>query len=333
MRLPQRFLPITWLIAVSLLVAGDTASPNDILSEARDTVAIMTFNIFHDSADPGRGIAPWSERRGAVVETIRSRAPDIVGLQEAKVWQVAWLLEQMPEYAAVARGPFADAGIVEAETVAILFLSERFALRESGHFWYSESPDAPGSYGTAAFGGAAAPRMATWVRLEARETPQAEGFYVFNTHFISSGQADDPGLARFKSAELLVERIAARANGDTPFIVTGDLNTGPGSWPLRYLLGDRCESGEPCTASDPEPRMMDAWESRHPGVSGPGTRCDAVTGAEGQRIDHVLVWDPPMQAGTPALILSAEIVGWDSGCPSDHRPVAARIVLPGPQGS
>jgi endonuclease/exonuclease/phosphatase family metal-dependent hydrolase len=334
MTLPKRLSHISWLTAVSLLIACDTASPNDVvLSQARDTVAIMTFNIFHDSADPGRGIAPWPERRGAVVEMIRSRAPDVVGLQEAKLWQVAWLLEQMPEYAAVARGPYADAGVVDAETVAVLFLSERFALRESGHFWYSESPDAPGSYGSSAFGGAAAPRMATWVRLEGRETAQDEGFYVFNTHFISSGQADDPGLARFRSAELLVERIADRAHGNAPFFVTGDLNTGPGSWPLRYLLGDRCESGEPCAAPGPEPRMIDAWESEHPGDPGSGTRCDAVTGADGQRVDHVLVWDPALQPGRRPVILSADIVAWGDGCPSDHRPVAARIVLPGPQES
>jgi endonuclease/exonuclease/phosphatase family metal-dependent hydrolase len=317
------------LTSISLLVACDRALPNDVIrSEPGDTITVMTYNIFHDSGDPGRGIEPWSERRGAVVETLRTLTPDVVGLQEAKVWQVAWLLDQMPEYAAVARGPYADAGLVDAETVAVLFLSDRFVLHESGHFWYSESPDAPGSYGSAAFGGAASPRMATWVRLAARETPQEKGFYVFNTHFISSARAEDPGLARFKSAELLVERIADRAHRDAPFLVTGDLNTGPGSWPLRYLIGGRCESGEPCPEPDAEPRMIDVWESQHPGDTESGTRCDAVTGAEGQRVDHVLVWDPPVRASGRPVILSADIVVRDDGCPSDHRPVVARVVLP-----
>lgn len=318
-------------ISISLLIGCGTSSPSDVaLPDARDTVTVMTYNIFHDGGNPGAGILPWSERRDAVVETIRSRSPDVVGLQEAKVWQVTWLLDEMPEYSAVSRGPYADAGLVDAETVAVLFLRDRFTLRESGHFWYSESPDDPGSYGSAAFGGTDFPRTATWVRLADRDTPQVPGFYVFNTHFVADGQADDSGLARFKSAQLLAGRIADRAQRDAPFLVTGDLNTGPGSWPLRYLLGSRCESGEPCPEPEPDLRMIDTWGSRHPGDTESGTRCNAETGAEGLRVDHVLVWDPPPQAESPPDILTADIVASGGGCPSDHRPVAARIVLPVP---
>lgn len=331
----QSLSPLTWLLSIPLLIACDSPSPNDVvLSTSHDTVTVMTYNIFHDSGDPDRGVPPWSERRGAVVETIRGQAPDVLGLQEAKVWQVAWLLEEMPEYAAAARGPYAEAGIVEAETVAVLFSRERFELRESGHFWYSESPDAPGSYGSEAFGGTKFPRMATWIRLVERDTPQGQGFYVFNTHFIADGWgADDPALARFKSAELLVGRIADRAHPDAPFVVTGDLNMGPGSWPLRYLLGSRCTSEEPCPEAESELRMIDTWESKHPGDTESGTRCNAATGRNGPRVDHVLAWDPPPGTAGPPDILTADIVARDADCPSDHHPVAATIVLPAPEGS
>lgn len=321
------------LLAVPLLIACDNPSPNDVVPPDAPgivTVTVMTYNIFHDGADPGRGILPWSERRDAVVAMIRGRSPDVVGLQEAEVWQVEWLLDEMPEYEAVARGPYADAGVLDAETVAVLFQRERFALQESGHFWYSESPDQPGSYGSAAFGGTAFPRMATWVRLVERDTPQESGFYVFNTHFVADEHADDAQLARFKSAELLAERIADRAHRDAPFLVTGDLNTGPGSWPLRYLLGSRCESGEPCSAPEADLRMIDAWEASNPGDTESGTRCNAETGADGTRVDHVLVWDPPTEADTLPDVLTADILAAATGCPSDHRPVASRIALPVP---
>lgn len=319
------------LLSISLLIACDSPSPNDVVpSELRDPVTVMTYNIFHDGVDSDRGVPPWSERRDAVVGTIQSRAPDVLGLQEAEMWQVAWLLEEMPEYEAVFRGPYADDGIADAETVAVLFLRDRFALRESGHFWYSESPDSPGSYGSAEFGGMDFPRIATWVRLAEQDLQQDPGFYVFNTHFVADGQADDPGLARFKSAELLVERIADRARQDAPFLVTGDLNASPGSWPLRYLLGSRCEFGEPCSEPEAEVQMIDVWESKHPGDTESGTRCNAETGAEGPRVDHVLVWDSQPQTGNPPDIRSADIVAGDGECPSDHRPVAARIVLPMP---
>jgi len=317
---------LMWMISIPLLIACDAGSPSDVVpSVPPDTVTVMTYNIFHDSANPARGVLPWSERRGSVVEIIRSRAPDVIGLQEAKVWQVDWLLEEMPEYAAVARGPFADAGIAGAQTVAVLFLKDRFALRDSGHFWYSESPDVPGSHGSVAFGGTPSPRMATWVHLVPRDTPQQNGFYLFNTHFIADRQTDDFSLARLKSAELLVQRIADRAHRDTPVIVTGDLNTPPGSWPLRYLLGTRCESGESCP--EPEFRMIDVWAAKHPGDTS-GTRCHAASAATGRRLDYVLVLDPRPQTGVPLDIITADIVAWDTGCPSDHLPVAARVVLP-----
>lgn len=325
---------ILLLISIPMLIACDGPSPSDvILSDSRDTVTVMTYNIFHDSGDPDRGIPAWSERRDAVVGTIRSRAPDVLGLQEAKVWQVAWLIEEMPEYAAVARGPYADAGIAGAETVAVLYLKERFTLRESGHFWYSESPDSPGSYGSEAFGGTEVPRMATWVHLGERDAVQEKGFYVFNTHFIADGGADDPGLARFKSAELLVRRITDRAQQNAPFVAIGDLNTAPGEWPLRYLLGSRCKFGEPCSGPEPEIQMIDSWDAQHPGDPDAGTRCNAVTGSDGPRVDHVLVWDPTADAAEPPDILTADIVSRDPNCPSDHRPVAAKIVLPVPEGS
>lgn len=314
------------LVCVALVAACDSpADPGDV-AEGRDTVTIMTFNIFHDGQNANQGISAWSDRRDAVVATIRSSAPDVLGLQEAEVWQVAWLLAQMPEYAAVARGPFADPNIDDAETVAILYRKDELGAQESGHFWYSSSPDSPGSYGGDDFGGLLAPRMATWVRLRRSGSTTAKGFYVFNTHFTADAGAADPGLARFKSAELLVRRIADRSHADEYFFAIGDLNQPPGGWPLRYLLGSRCESSSACAVPPPVPelRMIDTWGSQHPGNTA-GTRCNAVTGGDGSRVDYVLVWDPtPLAAPS---ISDAEIVHGGSGCPSDHRPVVATIIM------
>jgi len=333
----QHLSRVMWVAWISLLAASGTSSAPD-----RDTVTVMTYNIFHDGEDSRRAVAAWSDRREAVVGTIRSRAPDVVGLQEAEVWQVAWLVDQMPAYAAVARGPYEDPGLVDAETVAILYLRERLELAESGHFWYSESPESPGSYGSSAYGGMSRPRMATWVRLVDRETPGRQGFYVYNTHFIADAQATDPGVARFKSAEMLVRRISDRAHPQAPFLVIGDLNTESEEWPLRYLLGSRCESDDACPTPEPTPevRMIDSWAWWHPGDTQTGTRCNAATGDDGMRVDYVLVWEPGPEAricdsedGSCEIpgILSAEIVESGSGCPSDHKPVVAEIELPVPE--
>ena len=334
---PESYVPL--FVCITLSAGCDTVSgPSDEVPIERDTVTVMTYNIFHDGESANMGVPPWPERRDGIVDIIRSRAPDAVGLQEAEVWQVAWLLDQLPEYAAVARGPFADPGIEGAETVAILYRSDELQAQESGHFWYSESPDAPGSYGSEAFGGTDRPRMATWVRLRRTNSSAAQGFYVFNTHFAADGTAVDPELARSRSAELLVQRVAARSHASDHFFLLGDLNTAPGEWPLRYLLGSRCELSSDCMVS-PEFRAIDAWAARHPGVNDTGTRCNAVTGGSGARVDHVLVWDPAPDAGScdagsgpceAPTVLSADIVSGGPSCPSDHRPVIATLVLPLP---
>jgi len=329
------------LLSVGLAAAceGSDISGDPVAGEA-DIVDIMTYNIFHDGESPDRGIEAWPERRDAIVEIIRGQWPDVLGLQEAEVWQVDWLLDRLPEYAAVARGPYEDPDVAEAETVAILYREGRFHLEESGHFWYSDSPDSPGSYGSAEFGGMSRPRMATWVRLRREGSTSAAGaLYVFNTHFVPDGTADDPDLARSRSAELLVRRIAERAHANEPFAVIGDLNLTPDEWPLRYLLGNRCESGSDCPepSSGPQLRMTDAWAALNPGGGDAGTRCNGITGSDGPRVDYVLVYHPTPVAGScdlgpgpcePPEVLDADIVASGSGCPSDHRPVVATIAFP-----
>jgi endonuclease/exonuclease/phosphatase family metal-dependent hydrolase len=322
-----RTLPLT---CIAWVAACDGSSPTaeGPAVQQRDTVTLMTYNIFHDAVAASQGILAWPERRDAVVGTILSGAPDVLGIQEAELWQVEWLLGQLPEYAAVARGPFVSPDIGDAETVAILYRQDRFQLQESGHFWYSDAPDSPGSEGGDAFGGMNRPRMATWTRLRRAGAPTAKGFYVFNTHFAANSAANDGGLARFKSAELLATRIAARSYADEHFFLIGDLNSRADEWPVRYLLGSRCESSATCADPAPQPdfRLIDAWASQHPGDTGTGTRCNASTGADGERVDYVLVWDPA-SGGAPE-VTESDVVQWGAGCPSDHRPVLATVVLP-----
>lgn len=324
----QRISHPTLLGCIALVAACDSPSAPGVTPgpNERDTVTIMTYNIFHDGENANQGISPWSVRRDAVVGIIRGDAPDVLGLQEAEVWQVAWLLDQMPEYAAVARGVVANPSLVDAETVAILYRKGELALQESGHFWYSESPDSPGSFGSDAFGGLRAPRMATWVRLRLTGSTAARSFYVFNTHFAADASADDPGLARLKSAELLVQRIAGRAHADEYFFAIGDLNQPPGDWPFRYILGSRCAPSASCAVPPPVPefQMIDAWGTRHP-ADDAGTRCNATTGGDGPRVDYVLVWNPAPLAAPE--IAEARIAEWGTVCPSDHRPVVATIII------
>lgn len=306
-----------------LLVAAASAcdgSSTGVVEAGPDTLSVMTYNIFNDEERADYGIAPWTDRREAVADLLRAHGPDVIGLQEVEGWQVQWLLGELTGYEAVARGMAADAGDDRAFSVPVLYRADAFELEESGHFWYSSSPDTPGSFGGDEFGGLETPRMVTWVRL--RRPGSDWGFYVFNTHFPANGLAADSEKARASSAALLVERIASRAHPDEPFLVTGDLNLEPWEATLRYLLGEGCEPGPGCPETSARLDMIDAWATHHGGGTGDGTRCNAVNGSSGSRVDYVLAWEPA------ARVLDADIVEWTGGCPSDHRPVTATVVVP-----
>ena len=91
-----------------------------IVSASQQYLVVMTFNIFHDATSPAdeRNIPGWSAaRRDIVVGTIQSAAPDVVGLQEAYMYQVYDLILRLPNYAFVGRGRAADGS---DESVSIL---------------------------------------------------------------------------------------------------------------------------------------------------------------------------------------------------------------------
>lgn len=331
-RVPTLLLLLACCAAVSACDAGSSPAgpePEGPDPERADTLTVMTFNIFHDGERARHGILPWTERRAGVLEAVRESGADVVGLQEAEPWQVDWLLSELPEYGAVMRPVVADAASNDAETVAVLYRSDRLEVAESGHFWYSTSPDEPGSYGDGSFGGLESPSMVTWVRL--RDPEGSSGFYVYNTHLVPDEGAADADLARARSAELLMERIAERSRRSEHFLVTGDLNMPPEDPVLRYLLGESCEgAGCPDVAEGPRVDLRDAWASRPPDGGGAGTRCNAVTGDRGPRVDYVLVGErgPGCEACGDPVIANVDVADWSSTCPSDHRPVTVTVVLP-----
>jgi endonuclease/exonuclease/phosphatase family metal-dependent hydrolase len=288
----------------------------------------MTFNIFHDGASERFSVAPWDTRRDLVVNTIEAASTDIVGLQEAYMWQVAWLEEQMPEYEHVGRGRDADGG---GESVTVLFRSDRFTLEESGDFWLSPNPDDPGTR----WSGMSFPRIVTWARLSFADGDRE--LYVYNTHL----PADESGgaEARRLGAILLADRIAARSHPEVPFILLADLNTSEEEFPIRYLKREvrACAPGD-CSDSDPYSpvAVVDTWRLLNEGAE--GTRCrNDPSGApivHGERVDYVLVMDTTLAGGSAADqstadgVLSSATLTPIPSCASDHVGVRSRFVVP-----
>jgi endonuclease/exonuclease/phosphatase family metal-dependent hydrolase len=288
-----------------------------------DTLSAMSFNIFHDASSEALGIGPWESRRDLVAQTIADA--DIVGLQEAYLWQVDWLVTQLPSYSYVGRGRDAGGG---GESVTILFKTARFTLEESGHFWLSPTPDAPGSVGGPEWGAMSVPRIVTWARLGFQDSDRE--LYVYNTHLPANENGGSE--ARRHGVILLADRIAARSSPDVPFILLGDLNSTEAGFPVRYLKREARTDDDRLSPVG----VTDTWRQVNAGAVGTRCRNDALGApiVHGERVDYVLVMDTTRTDGvggarsTAEGVLTSRALTPTTSCASDHVAVSSRFVVP-----
>lgn len=274
---------------------------------------VMSFNIRYGTANDGENA--WPKRRQMVIDRIRASAADVVGLQEALRFQIDELLAAMPEYASVGVGR--DDGKSRGEHCAILYRREGLSIQPvsgstgdkpssgSGDFWYSDTPDVPGSKSW----GNNITRICSWARFVRTGTEQA--FYVFNTHLDHESQP-----SREKSVLSLKYRIARRGGVD-PVIVMGDFNAGEKNAAIVTML--RVEQ-----AVDADrfvcPSLRDSFRVVHPDEKQVGTFNSFKGIRTGDKIDYIFVDD-----GWDVVDASIDFTMPDGRCPSDHFPVIATV--------
>ncbi len=282
-------------LCVALLPGAPTfgrSVQDDGARGAGSELLAVTWNLRY----PARDAYPWREERlELTVELWRARDPDLVGTQEGVWSQLTDLQRELPEWGWIG---FGRDGGSRGEHNAIFYRRARFEVLEHDHFWLSATPR---TIGSRSFGNGI-PRMATWVRLEDRDS--GAELVVWNTHF---DHQSDP--ARLRSAELIGERLAAVAPA-ARLIVLGDFNA-------------PAVSSEPYELLRSSADLKDAWllaPQRGPdvgtfhGYHGPM--------ADTPRIDWVLCRGPlrPLEA-------SIWTFGRDGRYPSDHFPVGVRFAL------
>lgn len=262
------------------------------LPAAAESLRVMTFNVRYPNPDDGPNA--WPARRSLLVETIRSRNPDIIGTQELFYMQGQYIVEQLPAYAWFG---LSRRGNHEDEHMGVFYRKDRLRVLASGDFWLSPTPEKPASISWHM----SLPRMVTWAEFEILGS--GTRFLFFNTHF---PHRDSDEAARQKCARLLACRIALQ-DENTPILLTGDFNA-PAGGPAYSLL---------------TPPLSDARLSaeRH---SGPEGTFHGFTGKPGAaRIDWILY-------RAPWNVLSVETITshQDALYPSDHFPVLAVFQLP-----
>lgn len=280
------------LLAAVLLSSCASAPGRAAHGTAGGTLRVMSFNVRY--AAPGDGANVWENRRTLMTGMLLDEHPDIIGTQELLLHQARYLQDHLPGYAWFGRGRNGDE--VDAggnEHMGVFYATARLKLLEQGDFWYSETPDVPGS---ANFDGPM-PRMATWGHFE--DLRNGRRFYVFNTHFPHMAEHE---ALRQRCAQLLLERIERLAGG-APVVVTGDFNSGPGSASHRTLTAG----------------LADAWQQA-PQRHGPELTFHGFTGRPDARIDWILF----RHFG----ISQVQTVDDHRGgiYPSDHYPVVATLL-------
>jgi len=173
-------------------------------------LVVGTFNIRYDNPRDTGNL--WVNRAPVVSNLIRFHNFDVIGIQEGLKNQLDDMSKALPEYERYGKGR--DDGKDGGEHSAIFYKKSIFKLLKSGDFWLSETPDKPGL----GWDATCCNRICSWVYLQDLKTKKQ--FYAFNVHFDHQGV-----VARKESSKLILKKISEIA-GNTPAILTGDLNGG-----------------------------------------------------------------------------------------------------------
>jgi len=184
-------------------------------------VRAMSFNI--RMATTSDGDNQWKNRRGSVVECVKSLGVDILGVQEALQEQVDYMKRELKAYSLI--GVAREDGDTKGEYCAIMYRNDRYKEVKSGNFWLSKDPSAVGVKGW----DAACERIATWAVLKDSRT--GSSLFVLNTHFDHVGRK-----AQAESAKLIKRKIAELKGEVENVIVMGDLNVTPDNPAIAEML-------------------------------------------------------------------------------------------------
>ena len=299
-RIYARLLLLFFVLA--LLVGHAVAQAAPAAAECHE-LRVMTFNIRYGSAPDGEN--HWSKRRQMVFDLIARNRPDVVGLQEALRFQIVEILAAAPGYETFGVGR--EDGKQLGEHSAVLYRTERLAVLEQGDFWFSDTPEVPGSKTW----GNQITRVCSWARF--KDQVSGKGFYLYNLHLDHISQP-----SREKSAVLLMERVSRRSTGE-PVILTGDFNSGESNPALRYVKGEAAIERAPPS----QVAFRDTFRVLYPDATEVGTFHAFKGTRSGDKIDHILI-SPSIEVREAAILRDEEAGRY----PSDHFLVTATLCLP-----
>jgi endonuclease/exonuclease/phosphatase family metal-dependent hydrolase len=255
------------------------------------TFSVMSYNVRCGMCEPVDSPNNWSKRKYLIAHLIKIHNPDIIGLQEAELFQVEDLAEMLDEYSWMGVGR--EDGRDKGETTAILFRHGRFALQGQQTLWLSETPLQASRGWDAAF-------RRTLSIAKLLDVPSKKTVYIFNTHLDNEGEN-----ARQEGAKLLLREIE-KIDPAASVVVTGDFNLNAAA--VGYgIITQTLADAEKISATPPTggTKTFNAFgENKEPD----------------NKIDFVFV-------RKPVKVLSHQIdtTTYNSLYPSDHYPIIVKV--------
>lgn len=212
-----------WMCGLALGILLFSTTGTNAADARNGDLRVLSYNIRMGTAKDGEN--HWDRRKEALVATIKTLAPDLLGTQETFGFQRDYLAASLPQYDYLGVGR--EDGQERGEMMALYYRKDRFEKLDGGHFWLSETQNTAGSKSW----DSSLPRMVTWVKLSDRRNPGTPPIVFLNTHFDHLGVQ-----ARLESARLLRRQALTLGQGCL-VVVTGDFNAGEGSEPYQALFG------------------------------------------------------------------------------------------------
>ena len=297
---------------------GSIASaPSNVVSavapSSGQNVRVMTYNLLHSWRDGEKvgteTVAPWSQRRQAVVALVRQADPDVLGVQEASDWVGPVKGPRMVDDLRVRLGA-GRYSLAHTEVTP----GQRGWFRTARYLLYRTSTyRAVGTGGNWELGPA---RFAAYQVLQHRTT--GARFLAVSVHLeAGSGRAVD--LRRQAETERLLSKVKAfQSHTDVPVIYVGDFNShernvvdGPG---IAFRAAGHVDADEVA-----QTRVNREFNSAN--------RYLRAAPAGGLDIDHVYA-PPGVAVRSWQIVLNLTAGRFVGAIPSDHNPVAADVVIP-----
>lgn len=213
---------LTLLLTAALLPTMIFAMDN----KTREGVTVMSFNIRNVNSKDGTN--SWQYRYPATALMIDDQNPDIIGLQEASMSQVEYIMTAFDKiYKFIGVG--GEDGKKKGEIEAIIYNKNTMSPVKSGTFWLSETPDKAGKgWDSETF------HTATWAIL--KDKASGSRFVIINTQI-----EEEKPEARKNGTKLIMDKIAEINTEGLPVFFIGDFGMEPSSpdlAPVKSALSD-----------------------------------------------------------------------------------------------